>query len=138
MINITKEPWAIMPTKAHREDAGWDLYTPIDLYINGGGSTEVNTGIAMEIPYEMFGEVRSKSGLMFKHNILIGQGTVDCGYTGNIHVKIFNLGSQPYSFKAGEKIAQLVLVHCEMEKLKVVESLEKTERGSNGFGSTGK
>ena len=136
-MKIKLEPWAKMPTRAHKADAGLDLYTPHDLCINGKCSASVDTGVHVQIPKGWFGEVRSKSGLMFKHDVTT-DGTVDEGYTGSINVKLFNHSHQPIYFQAGEKIAQLVLVPCLKSELELVEELEETERGENGFGSTGK
>ena len=127
----------ILPTRAHRLDAGLDLYTPRDVYINGGGSALVDTKVCLEIPSGFVGFVKSKSGLMCRHDI-VTDGTVDAGYTGSIRVKLFNRGNEPYSFKAGEKIAQVVVVPCLLDELETVKEFEKTERGDNGFGSTGR
>ena len=136
-IKIMLDEGAIMPTRAHRADAGLDLYTPRDVYLNGGSSVGIDTGVHVEIPFGFFGDIRSKSGLLFKNEILT-DGTIDSGYTGSVKVKLINHGSQPYAFKAGEKIAQLVITRCELPELVVVSDLEETERGNNGFGSTGK
>ena len=136
-MKIKLEPWAKMPTRAHKADAGLDLYTPHDLCINGKCSASVDTGVHAQIPKGWFGEVRSKSGLMFKHDMTT-DGTVDEGYIGSINVKLFNHSHQPIYFQAGEKIAQLVLVPCLKPELELVDELEKTERGENGFGATGR
>lgn len=137
-IKIMLDEGAIMPTRAHHADAGLDLYTARDVYLNGGSSVGVDTGVHVEIPFGFYGDIRSKSGLLFKHEILT-DGTIDSGYTGSIKVKLINLGSQPYAFKAGEKIAQMVIQRCELPELVVVEKIATTtERGNNGFGSTGK
>ena len=136
-MKIKLEPWAKMPTRAHKEDAGLDLYTPLDLVINGKCSASVDTGVHVRIPKGWFGEVRSKSGLMFKHDVTT-DGTVDEGYIGSINVKLFNHSHQPIYFQAGEKIAQLVLVPCLKPELELVAELEETARGENGFGSTGR
>ena len=136
-MKIKLEPWAKMPTRAHKADAGLDLYTPRDICINGKCSASVDTGVNVQIPKGWFGEVRSKSGLMFKHDVTT-DGTVDEGYIGSINVKLFNHSHQPIYFQAGEKIAQLVLVPCLKPELELVAELEETERGENGFGSTGR
>lgn len=137
ILKIKLDKNAIMPTRAHRADAGLDLYTPHDFIINGGCSTEVDTGVHVEIPYGFFGDIRSKSGLLFKKNILT-DGTIDSGYTGSINIKLINLGHQPVSFAAGDKIAQMVISRCELPELFEVKELEETERGDGGFGSTGR
>ena len=97
----------------------------------------IDTGVHVEIPLGFFGDIRSKSGLLFKHNILT-DGTIDSGYTGSIKIKLMNHGVWPYRFKAGDKIAQMVIQRCELPELVVVEEFATTERGDGGFGSTGK
>lgn len=137
-IKIMLDDGAIMPTRAHHADAGLDLYTPKDIYLCGGGSVGIDTGVHVEIPLGFFGDIRSKSGLLFKHNILT-DGTIDSGYTGSIKIKLMNHGVWPYRFKAGDKIAQMVIQRCELPELMVVEEFATTtERGDNGFGSTGR
>ena len=91
----------------------------------------------MEIPKGYVGFVKSKSGLNVKHG-LTAEGVIDSGYTGSIVVKLYNHTSNDYAFEAGEKIAQLVLLPIITPELEQVDSLEETERGSNGFGSSGK
>lgn len=135
-MKVKLEEWAIPPTRAHKHDAGLDLYTPIDLNINGGCSVSVDTGVAMAIPVGFFGAVASKSGLLFNKKIFTF-GTVDSGYTGTIRVILFNGGAQPVQFKAGDKIAQVILEPCLTPELEFVDSLEETERGDKGFGSSG-
>ena len=136
-MKIKLEPWAFEPIRAHKTDAGLDLRTPIDFSIAGRSSEEINTGVAVEIPEGYVGFVKSKSGLLFKHNITT-DGTVDCGYTGNIMVKLINHGKKAMLFQKEDKIAQLVVLPCVIEELEFVEELEETERGENGFGSTGR
>lgn len=155
---------SVMPTRAHKADAGLDLYTPYDVTVPSlwdvivsvvrrafglslpteldkdyfaFPSAEIDTGVHIQIPYGFFGDMRSKSGLLFLKNI-ITDGTIDSGYTGSIKVKIINLGIRPCVFKAGDKIAQLVISRCEMPELFLVDEFEKTERGDNGFGSSGR
>ena len=155
-IKIMLDDGAIMPTRAHHADAGLDLYTPKDVTLHSMieanelvmfrsffdsemlASVEVDTGVHIEIPLGFFGDIRSKSGLLFKHNILT-DGTIDSGYTGSIKIKLMNHGVWPYRFKAGDKIAQMVIQRCELPELVVVEEIASTtERGDNGFGSTGR
>ncbi|MBQ7873751.1 MAG: dUTP diphosphatase [Oscillospiraceae bacterium] len=137
IIKIMLDEGAILPTRAHRADAGLDLYTPHDVLINGGCSAEVDTGVHMEIPFGFFGDIRSRSGLLFKNNIFT-DGTIDSGYTGSIRVKVLNLGHQPVLIMKGNKIAQIVISGCELPELVPAKELGKTERGDNGFGSTGR
>lgn len=121
-IKIMLDKKAKMPTRAHETDAGLDLYTPKDITVPGSkgmpgafltdvsiGSATIDTGVHIEIPRGYVGIIKSKSGLMVNHG-LTADGTIDYGYTGSICVKLFNHTLKDYTFKAGEKIAQLVLL----------------------------
>lgn len=153
-MKVVLDHGAIMPTRAHKLDAGYDLYTPHDAYvaactINGNayegcvrgsaniGHAIIDTGVHVQIPKGYVGFIKSKSGLNVTHG-LSGEGVIDAGYTGSIRVKLYNHSDKAYSFKAGEKIAQLVLLPILTPELELVDSLEDTERGTGGFGSTGK
>lgn len=140
-INVVLDDGAFMPERAHDADAGYDIRTPVDFIVcNGGshgaGSATVDTGVHIEIPKGYVGILKSKSGLNVKHNIL-GTGTIDSGYTGSIRVKLYNHSLETKVFKRGDKIIQLVLFPIFTPRLKQVESLKATERGNDGFGSTG-
>lgn len=146
-----------MPTRAHTYDGGLDLYAPVDVVIPATetmvvcdpfrlgpprtetiiGSAVIDTGVHVQIPECCVGFIKSKSGLMVNHGILT-DGTIDCGYTGSIKVKLFNHGGSKYEVKKGDKIAQLVIVPCVLLPLEEVDSLGKTARGNGGFGSTGR
>lgn len=126
-----------MVSRAHPYDAGLDLYTREDFSIPMKSSVTVDTGVHVEIPEGYVGLVKSKSGLMTRFAITT-DGTIDSHYTGSIRVCLFNHDILPYRFKAGEKIAQLVIVPCLLPELEVVDHLEETDRGDGGFGSTGR
>ena len=146
-MKIMLDEGAILPTRAHETDAGLDLYTPNDLIVARSrwtptegitvGSATIDTGVHVEIPKGYVGFIKSKSGLNVKHG-LTAEGVIDSGYTGSIVVKLYNHTSTSYEFKAGEKVAQLVLLPIITPDLELVDSLEDTDRGSNGFGSSGK
>jgi dUTP pyrophosphatase len=150
-MKIKLDNGAWLPTRAHEDDAGLDLYTPIDVTVPKSeakavfgimgdvqvGSATIDTLVHVEIPKGYVGFIKSKSGLMVKHG-LTADGTIDCGYTGSIHVKLFNHTNKDYHFNAGEKIAQLVILPVITPDLELVDDLEDTDRGSGGFGSTGK
>lgn len=135
-IKIKLEKWAYMPERAHSTDAGADLRTPHDVIVMPHNSAVVDTGVAIELPPNTVGMVKSKSGLNVKHGIT-SEGVIDVGYTGNIVVKLYNHSDKPYGFKAGDKISQLVIMPILTPTFTQVDSLEETERGANGFGSTG-
>ena len=156
-MKIMLDEGAKMPTRAHPWDAGLDLYTPVDMLVPATktfvedslfafgpprtrtevGSATIDTGVHMEIQKGFAGFVKSKSGLNVKHG-LTAEGVIDTHYTGSIVVKLYNHTDIDYHFDAGDKIAQLVIVPCLQPELELVDSLEETDRGDNGFGSTGR
>lgn len=137
-MKIVLEPWAIMPTRAHEFDAGLDLYSARDdVYIYPGGSELFDTGVHVELEKGTVGMVKAKSGLNVKYGLTC-EGVIDSGFTGSIMVKLYNHGEKPYLVRNGDKISQLVILPCLLPELEVVDSLEDTERGTGGFGSTGR
>jgi dUTP pyrophosphatase len=136
-MKIKLDEGAICPTRAHDQDAGLDLYSRGDLIIMPGESEVFDTGVHVELPAGTYGRLESKSGLNIHYDIVCLGGTIDEGYTGSIKVKLYNLGQKPYMIRKGQKIVQMVIVHCERPELEIVDRLEDTERGENGFGSTG-
>ena len=127
-----------MPTRAHPWDAGLDLYARDGGTIFYDDCVVFNTGVHVEIPEGYVGFIKSKSGLMVNHDI-VTDGTIDAHYTGPIMVKLFNHSIEnPYGVRPGDKIAQLVIVPCLLPELELVDSLEETDRGDGGFGSTGR
>ena len=139
-INVMLDEGAIMPTRAHAEDAGLDLYTPEDFALLSFGVIDnytVETGVHMEIQEGYVGMLKSKSGLNVNRDV-ITEGVIDAGYTGSIKVKLYNLGKDIQYFRRGDKIAQLVILPIVTPALKLVDKFAETERGDNGFGSTGR
>lgn len=134
IMKIKLDKWAHMPTRAHHWDAGLDLYAMEDGIVSY--TQTFNTGVHVQIPAGFVGFIKSRSGLMSKHGIAT-DGVIDCGYTGPIKVTLVNHGHTIYRVCAGDKIAQLVILPCAIPELELVDELEETERGSNGFGSTG-
>ena len=136
-IKVVLDEGAKMPHRAHSADAGYDLFSREDavIYPNAGGIFD--TGVHVEIPRGYVGFLKSKSGLNVKHSIQ-SEGVIDSGYTGSINVKLFNHGSKDVHIQKGQKISQLVLLPIITPELELVDTLEDTERGNGGFGSTGK
>lgn len=137
-MKIVLDEGAYLPEKAHRADAGYDLRTPKKVVIRRHESVCIDTGVHMQIPDGWYGQLFSKSGLNVKHDIVSLGGTVDSGFTGSIVVKLYNLGEEDHVFEAGDKIVQIVFMPCGTFCVTQVDELEETERGDNGFGSTGK
>lgn len=136
-MKVVIDDGAYMPERAHELDAGYDLRTPVDFDIYGRMNRTIDTGVHIEIPRGYVGFLKSKSGLNVKDNIT-GEGVIDAGYTGSIKVKLYNEGTYVKSFNRGDKIIQIVILPIFTPKLEQVESLEETERGNEGFGSTGR
>lgn len=127
-----------MPERAHSTDAGLDLRTPREVYIKPGTSVSIDTGVHIALPHGTFGKLESKSGLNVMHNIVSCGGVIDENYTGSVRVKLYNLGDEAYFFEKGDKIIQLIVQPCLYEECELVSSLEETDRGADGFGSTGR
>lgn len=131
-----------LPERAHLEDAGMDLKSPVDVVIPQGESVNIDTGVHLEIPKGYFGKLESKSGLNVNHGIVSLGGVIDSGYRGSIVVRLYNLGNEDYHISKGDKIVQLIIIPCCLAGLKCVSEEEwkkkTTKRGNNGFGSTGK
>ncbi len=137
-IEVKLNKGAYMPTKAHLNDAGFDLYTPIDFLIKGRDTAVIDTGVCFKIPVGYCGVLISKSGLNVKHDIT-STGLIDSGYQGSIRVKLYNHGDNDYMFNRGDKISQIVITPHLYEELCLVEDFnEVTERGVDGFGSSGR
>lgn len=136
-INVKLDNGAYMPEKAHNEDAGFDLRTPVSMVVFAKSWATIDTGIHMQIPDGYVGFLKSKSGLHIKHGITC-EGVIDSGYTGSIVAKLYNHSSIDKEFNRGDKITQIVILPIPKVRLVQVDELEKTERGNNGFGSSGK
>lgn len=130
------DPEAIMPVRAHSTDAGLDLFSTVDMDIPPDGAGFFDTGVHVQIPEGYVGMLTSKSGLMSMG--LTSRGTIDCGYTGSIRVVLYNHRTDTFSIKKGEKISQLVIMPIITPDLEIVAHLDDTERGTGGFGSTGR
>lgn len=124
-----------LPTRAHREDAGFDLYSPINAVLCGG-TTRIKLGVCVEIPKGYVGFIMGRSSLN-KNGIACLTGVIDSGYTGEIAVILNSVGALA-RIKKGDRIAQLVVAKlADIDDAIAVDSLEDSERGAGGFGSTG-
>ena len=137
-MKIKLEPTAFVPFKAHSTDAGLDLRSRCHTIIPAHGSAEFDTGVHIEFPHGYYGKIESKSGLNVNYDIVSCGGVIDEGYTGSIVVKLYNFSGKDYVVEAGDKVAQLIIQPYIAPELEFVDSLEETDRGDNGFGSTGK
>lgn len=146
-VFVTKEDGkAIIPTKAHKTDAGWDLYSIHPVTIRGGERKVIHTGIKMAIPDGFVGLIWPRSGLSVKHGLDVLAGVIDSGYRGEIMVCLHNTNQYlplfpndniDISIPAGEKIAQILFHKLPEVELIATETLNQTDRGEKGFGSSG-
>jgi len=128
------------PRRAHPGDAGLDLFSRADVTLHPGDRVLVPTGIAVAIPEGFAGFVVPRSGLAIRDGIGVvnGPGLVDAGYRGELKVILINHGRESVHFTRGERIAQLVVVPVSVGAFVEVEALPESQRGSGGFGSTGR
>ena len=130
----------LFPRKAHSSDAAWDLRSRIALELPVGRSTLVPTGIFMELPENYEAQVRPRSGLALKHDLMLtnSPGTIDAGYRGEVGVIMYNGGTAPYKIERGDRIAQMVICKLPDVTLELCDTLTGSDRGEGGFGSSGK
>lgn len=128
-----------LPTRAHREDAGFDLYSPVDVILNHITNI-IKLGVCVEIPKGYVGFIMGRSSLN-KHGVACLTGVIDSGYTGEIAVilnPVDDITRIITRIKKGDRIAQLVVAKlADIDDAVAVDSLEDSERGAGGFGSTG-
>ena len=138
-MKIILDVGAYLPTYAHDADAGMDLRTPVAFIVPAHGSYTVDTGVHIQIPVGQVGFIKAKSGLNFKAG-LTAEGVIDAGFNNSIRVKLYNHSDEDYMFSRGDKITQLVLLYIAKPEngFEIVDHFEETERGNNGFGSTGR
>ena len=136
-IQVKKiNPSAKLPSKAHVTDAGFDLYAEKYSSIPAGETRLIGTGIAMTIPRGYAGLIWDRSSMGVKGLHRFG-GVIDSDYRGEIKVCIHNASEESYTISEGDKVAQLIIQAAPSFFLKEVDSLEETERGGKGFGSSG-
>jgi dUTP pyrophosphatase len=132
---------AAAPTRAHDDDAGYDLRASEAATLPPGGRASVGTGVAVAIPDGHAGLVLPRSGLAARHGISLvnAPGLIDAGYRGEVRVLLLNTDREAaFEVAPGDRIAQLVIVRHEAPELVEVDSLDETVRGDGGFGSTGR
>ena len=128
---------AILPQIANKTDCAYDLFANESGSIRQNDQRLVGTGIAMAIPNDCVGIIKSRSGLSVKEMINVGAGVIDSGYRGEIKALI-QTTSRSFHFEKGQRIAQLLIIPMERPEIVEAKHLDITDRGENGFGSTGK
>ena len=136
------DPELPVPTYAHQGDAGLDLYARIDGVVPaGGGRLLVPTGIAIAMPSGHAGFVLPRSGLALKFGVTVANspGLIDAGYRDELKVILLNTHpAEPYTVRRGDRVAQLVVQRVESVSLRIVVDLGDSDRGTSGFGSSGR
>lgn len=130
---------AHIPQKAHEDDAGFDLYASEDFLLKAHGFGCVPTAVSIELPHGTEAQVRPRSGLAARHGVTVlnAPGTIDAGYRGEVKVILINHGDADFEITAGMRIAQLVISSVISAEFIEVSSLEDSDRGEGGFGSSG-
>ena len=134
-MKVAVEAGAVVPRRAHKNDAGIDLCATKSGWIFPKSRKVFETGFHASIPAGFVGLLTSKSGMMQKG--ITSRGTIDSGYTGEIRAVLFNHSWKFIRIKQNQKITQLVLLPIITPELELVDGLEDTERGNQGFGSSG-
>ena len=137
-INTVIEPGAFAPSRAHKNDAAIDLCSKHDGIVKPHSYAYFDTGVHIKIPNGNCGLIVSRSGLNKNYGIT-STGLIDPGYTGSIGVVLHNDGDDPFEVHAGDRISQLVFLECKMFGLELasMDSTDESDRGSDGWGSTG-
>ena len=131
------DPAAILPTRAHADDAGLDLYALEDSVVPSGEGRLLRTGVAVAVPAGHVGLVCDRSSLA-KRGLKTAGGVIDAGYRGEVGVVVWNLSREPQHVKKGERAAQMLVIPIATPAPVDSEDLGATARGAGGFGSTGR
>ena len=136
---LRTDPAAQLPAYAHPGDAGMDVRSIEEVTLSPGARALIHTGLVLMLPPNAEAQVRPRSGLALKHGVTVlnTPGTIDAGYRGEVGVILINLGTEPFVVEKGMKIAQLVVSPVAQAEVVEVTSVDETDRGAGGFGSTG-
>lgn len=130
-------PEAVLPARASAGAAGYDLACSAPFFLPGWGQAVAPTGLAIGVPPGHYGRVAERSGLALRSGVGVGGGVIDADYTGEVRVILYNRGGDPVHFRAGDRVAQLIIEACATPCVLEVADLGVTGRGGAGFGSTG-
>jgi dUTP pyrophosphatase len=125
-------------SKRLRLDAGQDIHAAAPCVIPARSSAVISTDLYVQVPAGYVGLIWSRSGLSIKHKLEVGAGCIDSGYTGEVKVHLYNHGNQDYTINTRDKIAQLLTLPVNLNPYEEVTELPQSERGENGFGSSGR
>jgi len=129
---------ATLPSRGSRLSAGHDSYTLEEVLIPARGQKLVRTGIVIGIPQRTYARIAPRSGLAYKESIGIGGGVIDADYRGDVKLIMMNHGNKGYQVQEGDRIAQMIIEKIDTSGMMEVDSLQITDRGNKGFGTSAK
>jgi dUTP pyrophosphatase len=135
-VKLTKN--ALPLTRESPRAAGFDLRSAYDTVIPASGNVLVKTDIAVQLPQGCYERIAPRSGLALHHQIDVGGGVIDEDYRGNICIFLYNHSKIPFQIYRGDRVARLICQSILYPTLKEVKEIDSTERGTKGFGSTGR
>ena len=138
-VNFMLGENAQQPFKRYDGDAGWDLFIAEDVDIPAHTTKDIHTNIFIDMPPFLFGRIVGRSSTIRKHNLLVNEGIIDNGYTGELFICVHNLSNTDFHAKQGMRLAQIIFHPIEDIRWSEVDQIKitKNKRGNNGFGSTG-
>jgi dUTP pyrophosphatase len=138
-VDFELEKGAKAPYKKYSGDAGWDLFVSEDCEIPAGETVDIHTGVRIQMPRALFARITGRSSSLRKHKLLVNEGIIDNGYTGELFICVHNLGHETFHVKRGMRLAQVLFHQIEDVRWSQVKDVgpAKDGRGDNGFGSTG-
>ena len=130
---------AKVPFKKHSGDAGWDLFVSRGCVIKPGETVDVHTDIKIDMPPYLYARIVGRSSTLRKHRLMVNEGIIDNGYTGELFVCVHNIGDKPFTVEKGMRLAQVIFHSIEDVRWSEVKKVREVpgKRGENGFGSTG-
>ena len=139
-LPITVTAPEFVPTRAHDDDAGLDLYVAESMTIESGAFADVPCGTSVELPYWSWAMLTGRSSTLRTKGLMVHPGIIDAGYRGPLFAGVFNLSDQPVTVEKGERLAQLIVITNMTRHMRpaVVQALSPSERGTKGFGSSGR
>lgn len=128
------------PYKKHSGDAGWDLFVSRDCIINPNETVDVHTDIKIDMPPYTYARITGRSSSLRKHGLLINEGIIDNGFTGELFICVHNVGTEPFKVEKGMRLAQVLFHVIEDVRWSQVDEIKPVagKRGNEGFGSTGR
>lgn len=136
-FQISCQTDGLIPVRASEGSAGYDLCAPSDGIVPVNGDLLVNLRINIALPKGHYAQIWPRSGIDLKRRVTTGAGIIDEDYRGDVCVLLRNFGDQDYSFKRGDRIAQMIIMEYKTPPIMNTDDFTKTSRGTGGFGSTG-